>query len=104
MLATPVRGASPRRAIDDGEERARVSTVVVGGGAGRDFLGLNRARHAGSRRRSWPPERACSGVREIHAELRRLQSLVDKTGGPRGSARRWRTSRDRLRAAVQANR
>ena len=33
-------------AIDDDEQRARVSTVVVGGGAGREFLGLNRARHA----------------------------------------------------------
>ena len=33
-------------AIDDGAQRARVSTVVVGGGTGREFLGLNRARHA----------------------------------------------------------
>ena len=33
-------------AIDDSAERARVTTVVVGGGTGREFLGLNRARHA----------------------------------------------------------
>src|ERR687896_1383256 len=33
-------------AIDDGEPRARVDTVVVDGGMGREFLGLNRARHA----------------------------------------------------------
>ena len=33
-------------AIDDGGPRARVSTVVVGSGIGREFLGLNRARHA----------------------------------------------------------
>ena len=32
--------------IDDGEARTRVTTVVVGGGTGREFLGLNRARHA----------------------------------------------------------
>ncbi len=70
-------------AIDDGEPRARVSTVVVGGGTGREFLGLNRASHAvleasilASRARMLPAE-------DIRAELRRLQVLVDKTGGPR---------------------
>ena len=68
-------------AIDDGEERARVSTVVVGGGTGREFLGLNRARHAvleasilASRARWLPAE-------HIRAELDRLQVLVDKTAG-----------------------
>src|SRR4051812_49577895 len=33
-------------AIDDSSERARVSTVVVDGGIGREFLGLDRARPA----------------------------------------------------------
>src|SRR4051812_25956542 len=33
-------------AISDSGQRARVSTVVVGGGQGREFLGLNRARYA----------------------------------------------------------
>ena len=33
-------------AIDERAQRARVSTVVVDGGTGREFLGLNRARHA----------------------------------------------------------
>ena len=33
-------------AIDDSAQRARVSTAVVDGGTGREFLGLNRARHA----------------------------------------------------------
>ena len=32
--------------IDDDEARARVSTAVVGGCVGREFLGLNRACHA----------------------------------------------------------
>jgi hypothetical protein len=69
--------------IDDSEPRARVSTVVVGSGSGREFLGLNRARHAvleasilASRARRLPAE-------DIRAELRRLQVLVDKTAGSR---------------------
>jgi hypothetical protein len=70
-------------AIDDSAQRARVDTVVVGGGTGREFLGLNRARHAvleasilASRARMLP-------AAEIAAELGRLQVLVDKTAGPR---------------------
>jgi hypothetical protein len=70
-------------AIDESAQRARVDTVVVDGGTGREFLGLNRARHAvleasilASRARMLPAE-------EIAAELRRLQVLVDKTAGPR---------------------
>jgi hypothetical protein len=70
-------------AIDDSAPRARVSTLVVDGGAGREFLGLNRARHAvleasilASRARMLPAS-------EIRTELRRLQVLVDKTAGPR---------------------
>jgi uncharacterized protein len=70
-------------AIDDSLQRARVSTVVVDGGTGREFLGLNRARHAvleasilASRARLLP-------IEDIRAELRRLQVLVDKTAGPR---------------------
>jgi hypothetical protein len=70
-------------AIDDSADRARVSTVVVDRGIGREFLGLNRARHAvleasfhASRARRLAGE-------DIRAELRRLQVLVDKTAGPR---------------------
>jgi hypothetical protein len=70
-------------AVDDSGERARVSTVVVGRGAGREFLGLNRARHAvleasilASRARLLPAD-------DVRAELQRLQPLVDKTAGPR---------------------
>jgi uncharacterized protein len=68
--------------IDDSGPRARVDTVVVGSGSGREFLGLNRARHAvleasilASRVRLLPAE-------HIWAELNRLQGLVDKTAGP----------------------
>jgi uncharacterized protein len=70
-------------AIDDGAERALVTTVVVGGGTGREFLGLNRARHAvleasilASRARLLPTD-------DIRFELTRLRPLVDKTAGPR---------------------
>jgi uncharacterized protein len=70
-------------AIDESAQRARVDTLVVAGGTGREFLGLNRARHAvleasilASRARMLPAE-------EIASELRRLQGLVDKTAGSR---------------------
>jgi uncharacterized protein len=70
-------------AIDEGGPRARVTTRVVGRGAGREFLGFNRARNAvleasiiASRARRLPPV-------EIRAELERLQVVVDKTAGPR---------------------
>src|SRR4029450_9292917 len=62
-------------AIDDGAQRARVSTVVVGGGTGREFLGLNRARHAVleasvlASRAGLPPEYA-------------LAAGVDRSRGP----------------------
>jgi uncharacterized protein len=70
-------------AVDDHAPRARVSTLVVDRGAGREFLGLNRASHAvleasilASRARMLPAE-------DIAAEMHRLQVLVDKTAGPR---------------------
>ncbi len=70
-------------AIDASGPRARVTTRVVARGAGREFLGFNRARHAvleasiiASRAR-WLP------AAEIRAQLERLQVLVDKTAGPR---------------------
>jgi uncharacterized protein len=70
-------------AIDDSAARARVDTLVVDRGSGREFLGLNRARHAvleasilASRARRLPAD-------DLRAELRRLQVLVDKTAGPR---------------------
>jgi uncharacterized protein len=70
-------------AIDDSAERAVVTTVVVASATGREFLGLNRARHAvleasilASRARLLPAD-------DIRAELSRLQPLVDKTAGPR---------------------
>jgi uncharacterized protein len=70
-------------AIDDGEPRARVSTVVVGSGTGREFLGLNRARHAVLEASILASRARLLEAGDIRAELRRLQALVDKTAGPR---------------------
>jgi hypothetical protein len=69
--------------IDENDLRARVRTVAVTAGTGREFLGFNRASHAvleasilASRVRRLDPG-------YVSAELRRLQVLVDKTAGPR---------------------
>ena len=70
-------------AIDDSDVRARVETVVVGGGRGREFLGLNRACHAVLEASILASRAHLPGAGDIGDELRRLQVLVDKTAGPR---------------------
>jgi hypothetical protein len=86
-------------AIDESAERARVSTVVVDRGTGREFLGLNRARHAVLEASILASRARLLAAEDIRAELRRLQPLVDKTGGPRErEAMAYVT--DCLRAAV----
>jgi hypothetical protein len=73
-------------AIDASGPRARVTTRIVGRGAGREFIGFNRASGAvleasilASRVRRLPAD-------EIRAELARLAVVVDKTAGPRERA------------------
>jgi len=73
-------------AIDATGPRARVTTRVVARGAGREFIGFNRASGAvleasilASRAHRLPGE-------EIRAELARLALVVDKTAGPRERA------------------
>ena len=70
-------------AIDDGGPRARISTVVVASGAGREFLGLNRARHAVLEASILASRARRLDAADIRSELGRLQVLVDKTAGPR---------------------
>ena len=70
-------------AIDDRDARARVSTVVVASGTGREFLGLSRARHAVLEASILASRARLLGAEHIRDELRRLQVLVDKTAGPR---------------------
>jgi hypothetical protein len=82
-------------AIDDRESRARVTTAVVGSGSGREFLGLNRARHAVLEASILASRARLLDAAAIRDELRRLQVLVDKTGGPRE-----REAMEYVRAAV----
>lgn len=70
-------------AIDDSGPRARVTTHVVGGGTGREFLGFNRARHAVLEASILASRARMLAAAEIRAEVERLQVLVDKTAGPR---------------------
>jgi hypothetical protein len=82
-------------AIDDREQRAWVDTVVVGGGTGREFLGLNRACHAVLEASILASRARFLDAEDIRAELRRLQVLVDKTAGPRE-----RQAMEYVRAAI----
>ncbi len=70
-------------AIDESTERARVSTVVVARGTGREFLGFNRARHAVLEASILASRARLLAAEDLRAELDRLQVLVDKTAGPR---------------------
>ncbi len=70
-------------AIDESHERSEIAARVVHMGRIRDFFGFNRAKHAvleaailATRLHLLPPA-------EIHEELRRLRTPVDKTAGPR---------------------
>ena len=69
--------------LDESGQRARVSTVVVDGGSGREFVGFNRASHAVLEASILASRARMLDAEEVRAELGRLQVLVDKTGGPR---------------------
>jgi uncharacterized protein len=86
-------------AIDESGDRARVSTVVVARGIGRELLGLNRARHAVLEASILASRARLVAADEIRAELDRLQVLVDKTAGPRERDAMQYVTRH-LRAAV----
>ncbi|MCC7084368.1 MAG: DUF447 family protein [Pirellulales bacterium] len=69
------------QSIDDRSERTEMVAQVVAAGQVRDFFGFNRGKHA-------VVEAAILATRvgilppiEIHAEMKRLQPLVEKTGG-----------------------
>jgi hypothetical protein len=86
-------------AIDDAAQRARVSTAVVGGGTGREFLGFNRARHAVLEASILASRASLLAAEDLYAELRRLQVIVEKTAGPRERAAMEYVTRH-VRAAV----
>jgi hypothetical protein len=70
-------------AIDASRPRARVTTRVMARGAGREFVGFNRASHAVLEASIIASRAPRLPAAEIRAELARLQVLVDKTAGPR---------------------
>ena len=88
-------------AIDESAQRARLSTVVVDGGTGREFLGLNRARNAVLEASILASRARRLDAADVRAELRRLQVLVDKTGGSR-EREAMEYVRRHVRAAVGA--
>lgn len=71
------------KSLDDSQQRATIVVEVLGSGHGRDFFGFNRAMYAvleatilATRVHLIPPE-------EIWRQVRALEPLVQKTGGPR---------------------
>lgn len=68
--------------LDDREDRTRIEVETVAQGRLRDFFGFNRAKHAVleaailATRTAWLP------LRDLLLEFRKLEVLVQKTGGP----------------------
>ena len=70
-------------AIDATGPRAHVTTRVVARGAGREFIGFNRASHAVLEASILASRVGRLPADEIHAGLARLSVVVDKTAGAR---------------------
>ncbi len=68
--------------LDDREDRTTIVAETLASGRHRDFFGFNRAKHAVleaailATRVEWLP------VRDLLLEFRKLEVLIDKTGGP----------------------
>jgi uncharacterized protein len=68
--------------LDDRDDRTRIEVETVAQGRLRDFFGFNRAKHAVleaailATRTQWLP------LRDLLKEFRKLELLVQKTGGP----------------------
>jgi hypothetical protein len=71
------------RSIDATPPRARIETAVVHHGTRREFIGFNRARSAVLEAAILATRLHLIPRNEIDAELARLQTVVDKTAGPR---------------------
>jgi hypothetical protein len=69
-------------ACDERAQRTRFEVEVVHWERGRDFFGLNRAKHAVVEAAILATRTAFLDLDEVEAEYGRLQVLVDKTGGP----------------------
>jgi hypothetical protein len=67
--------------IDDREERCQIEAAVLNSGRTRDFFGFNRAKHAVVEAAILATRVDFLPLEEIEAEFRKLNILVDKTGG-----------------------
>jgi hypothetical protein len=70
------------RTLDDSAERTEIACDVVEQGRLRDFFGFNRAKHAVVEAAILATRVALLDRAAVLAEYERLQSPVDKTGGP----------------------
>jgi hypothetical protein len=77
-IVVPSTGARP--------VRADVSADVVGGGARREFAGLCRAKHAVVEASIVASRLTLLPIADVVEAIRRLDALVEKTGGPRERA------------------
>jgi hypothetical protein len=71
------------REVDATPPRARIETAVVHCGVRREFIGFNRARHAVLEAAILATRTHLLPAGQIREELARLQTIVDKTAGPR---------------------
>lgn len=69
------------RSIDDREERVRIEVEVVHRGWLRDFFGFNRAKHAVVEAAILATRTDFLPLEEIENEFRKLNVIVNKTGG-----------------------
>lgn len=69
------------RRIETPGPRSRIEAAVVASGRNRDFLGFNRGKHAVIEAAILASRVHLLPAAEIQAELARLASLVEKTGG-----------------------
>ena len=73
--------------IDDRAERASIEVEVVHHGTLRDFFGFNRAKHAIVEAAILATRTDFLPLAEIEAEYRKLETLVQKTGGAQEKGR-----------------
>jgi hypothetical protein len=71
------------RSIDSTPPRSRIETTVVHRGARREFIGFNRACHAVLETAIYATRLHLLPREFVESELVRLQTIVDKTAGPR---------------------
>jgi uncharacterized protein len=69
--------------MDTTPPRARIDTRVVHRGMKREFIGFNRARHAVLEAAILATRTHLLPAEQIREEYARLQTVVDKTAGPR---------------------